>query len=137
MCDSPPQPRYLWKEAQSCSVQPRRGRSLQVAGDPGTGLWCGARRVPLGWRLLSRAAHGSRGSSDGLRASLLARGTTLSSPHRCSLYLKIFRYFEGSCPEPIVSVVGQFWGASFPGGKINRTIKPLKVKARFQTSFQH
>lgn len=37
VCDSPPQPRYLWKEAQSCSVQPRRGRSLQVAGDPG--LW--------------------------------------------------------------------------------------------------
>ena len=31
---------------------------------PGCGLWCGARRVPLGCRLLSRAAHGSRGSSE-------------------------------------------------------------------------
>lgn len=41
------------------------------------GLWCGARRVPLGWRLLSRAAHGSEGPLSGLRASLLARATPL------------------------------------------------------------
>lgn len=33
---SPPHPSYFWREAQSCSVQPRRVRSPQVAGDPGT-----------------------------------------------------------------------------------------------------
>ena len=55
-------------------------------------------------------------------------GWPLLPPCRCSLYLKIFRYFEGSCPEPIASIVDQLWGASFLGGKLIKQSSLWKLR---------